>query len=69
MSIEPWRIIDPRGPHRTVEAIAEGSGPTMITKSCGHTSEYASHFTYKLGARIHCYQCREAPDNLKPVTP
>jgi hypothetical protein len=64
--IHPSRIIDPRGPHRTITAIGEGCGPTLITKSCGHTSEYANHFTYKLGARIHCYACREASDNVKP---
>lgn len=65
-AVAPWRIIDPRGPHRTITAIAESCGPTLITKSCGHTSECANHFTYKLGARIHCYACREAPENLKP---
>jgi hypothetical protein len=67
--VEPWRIIDPRGPHRTITAIVESTGPTLITTDCGHTSECANHFTYKLGARTHCFQCREYPENLKPVTP
>lgn len=65
--IEPWRVIDPRGPYRTVTAVVADTGPTLITKDCGHTSEYANHFTYKVGTRMHCYACREATDNLKPV--
>lgn len=68
-AVEPWRIIDPRGPHRTITAMVEGAGPTLVTKDCGHTSEYANHFTYKLGARIHCFQCREGDDNLLPEAP
>jgi hypothetical protein len=48
---------DPRGPMRKIVAIKESSGPTLITKDCGHTSEYANHFTYKVGASLHCYAC------------
>lgn len=54
-----YRSPDPRGPVRTITAIHESSGPTLITKDCGHTSEHAQHFTYKLGAQIHCFDCRE----------
>jgi hypothetical protein len=65
MKIEEYMHIDPRGPRRVIVSVQEGSGPTLITKSCGHTSEYANHFTYKVGAPIHCYGCRDAADNIK----
>lgn len=67
--IEPWRIIDPRGPSRIVTGIVERTDGTAITRDCGHTSDCNQAFTYKLGARMHCFQCRECPENLKPVTP
>lgn len=50
---------DPRGPLRRITAIQESAGPTLITKECGHTSEHANHFTYKVGADIHCFDCRK----------
>lgn len=52
-----YRAPDPRGPTRTIVSIRESGGPTLITKDCGHTSEYANHFTYKVGALIHCFHC------------
>lgn len=64
-AVDPWRVIDPRGPIRSIVAIKERTDGTAITKDCGHTSDHAPHFMYKLGARIHCYQCREAPENLR----
>lgn len=63
--------IDPRGPSRKITAVDENRvgntfGPTLVTKDCGHTGEYANHFTYKVGASLHCFDCRDARDNTKP---
>lgn len=55
-----YRAPDPRGPVRRIVAIKEGDGPTLITADCGHTGEYANHFTYKIGASIHCFDCRQS---------
>jgi hypothetical protein len=51
---------DPRGPFRHIIDIQESSGPTIITKCCGHESGHAQHFTYKIGEEIRCYRCGEA---------
>lgn len=52
-----YRAPDPRGPVRKIIAVKESAGPTLVTKDCGHTSECANHFTYSVGASIHCYAC------------
>lgn len=51
---------DPRGPTRTITAITERSDATILTLSCGHVSDYAPHFTYKLGAYTRCFDCGRA---------
>ena len=51
---------DPRGPSRRIIAIEQGSGPTMLTKECGHRTPYANHFTYRLGDTVNCFTCGEA---------
>jgi hypothetical protein len=69
--LSDYMRIDPRGPSRKIVAVDRNVvdnvvGPTLITKDCGHTGEYANHFTYKVGASLHCFACRDARDNTKP---
>jgi hypothetical protein len=49
---------DPRGPMRKVVAV----GVTVetnhhVTFECGHQTEMAQHFWYKVGSEMHCFQC------------
>lgn len=68
-TIQPWRIKDARGPYRKVTAVdrdPEG-GLTLVTFGpCGHVSGLNQIYTYRVGAEMHCFKCREALDNLKP---
>lgn len=54
-----YRAPDPRGPLRKIVSVKESAGLTLIMKDCGHVGEHANHFTYKVGASIHCFACRE----------
>jgi len=52
-----WNTKDPRGPMRTIVEVVTSAGPTLLTLSCGHVGTFANHFTYKVGAETHCFQC------------
>lgn len=68
-TIAPWRIIDARGPYRKVTAVNADphGGATLVTMGpCGHVGEKNQIYTYRVGDDMHCFQCREASDNLKP---
>jgi len=51
------RVRDPRGKVRTITAVELTRGATLVTCDCGHVGKFAPHFTYKIGASIHCYSC------------
>lgn len=57
--IAPVVYRDPRGPHRTITGIQETPSATIITTDCGHAYGRAAHFTYTMGARIHCFRCAQ----------
>lgn len=50
--------IDPRGIKRCQTAVdASGCGPVLVTMECGHISERANHFHYRVGDECFCYEC------------
>ena len=50
--------IDPRGPMRTVVSVEGEASVTLVTLSCGHVGNFATHFHYKVGSATHCIECR-----------
>jgi hypothetical protein len=60
------RIIDPRGPRRRVTHVSPREAQhTRIECECGHIRELNPAFDYRFETHIHCYACREAPDNVR----
>ena len=59
--------VDPRGIMRTIVAVDRGTGPTLITMSCGHVGEFANHFTYKIGTEIRCFRCGQQARGEEPL--
>lgn len=51
--------VDPRGPSRIIVAVETWSGPTIVTLSCGHRVERASHFSYRTGDMDRCFTCKK----------
>jgi hypothetical protein len=57
---------DPRGPERTILAIARGELPEhigygdawLLTLDCGHISYGSNHMWFKVGSTHHCLQCK-----------
>ena len=59
-----YDLRDTRGPRRTIVAVESGSGPTMITNSCGHITPHANYFHYTVGDSNPCFSCLYADDNV-----
>jgi transposase len=53
------------GPQRKIVSVDDsGPGWTLVTNSCGHVAQCASHFHYKIGTEHSCFDCRFADDNV-----
>ncbi len=51
---------DPRGPLvRVTHVDGSGSGPVILTLSCGHRVERVNHFSYHVGEESRCFACRK----------
>ena len=50
-------MTDPRGPMRQIENVERTPSTVLLTLSCGHVAHCATHFTYKPGRDLHCYEC------------
>ena len=48
---------DPRGPTRKIVSVECRTDITLVSLECGHISDCAQHFTYKVGAMMHCFNC------------
>jgi hypothetical protein len=55
----PTQGIDPRGIHQkqTRVLVDPNGGTTLVQFECGHISEMAQHFTYKIGDVRFCFKC------------
>jgi hypothetical protein len=55
-------MIDIRGPLRTITAIEETAGFTLLTLDCSHVSRCNQIFHYKVGAESRCTFCIDQND-------